>query len=178
MNNKGFTLIELLATVAILAIIGGVATYGVINTINNSRLKSEKIFVDKLSNLIDEYLALNRPTRVDSSTYTFTKCQNNTCSNSYQATATKVIKTSGESIHLKDLVDDGIIDDAQLINPKNKQKCLTGDGPEIKIYKDSDFVYYFYVDLTGANTTCDISTENGIIDTLPEKLKSEVGNLS
>lgn len=58
MNRKGFTLIELLATIVILGIVGGIATYGVINTINTSKLKSEKIFVDKLSNLIDDYLDL------------------------------------------------------------------------------------------------------------------------
>ena len=63
LNSKGFTLVELLATIVILAIISGIATYGVIGAINKSKAKSEQIFVDKLSNLIDDYLDLNPPSK-------------------------------------------------------------------------------------------------------------------
>ena len=45
---------------------------------------------------------------------------------------------------------------------------------EIKVYKDSDYVYYYYVDLSETNTSCDISEENGIIDTRPQKLKEAI----
>ena len=58
MNKKGFTLIELLATIVLLTVIGGIAITGVISIINTSKLKSEKVFVDKISNLIDDYLDL------------------------------------------------------------------------------------------------------------------------
>lgn len=176
MNNKGFSLVELLAVVAILGIVGGIATVGVISTINTSKNKSEKIFVDKLSNLIDEYLVLNKPTQSTGNTYTFTKCKNADCSSTYEATATQVKKSGNVSIYLKDLVETNTIEQDKLINPSNKKKCLqTGNGPEIKVYKDSDYVYYFYTDLSGTNTTCEISPENGVINTLPDNLKSKVG---
>ena len=175
MNNKGFTLIELLAVVVLLAIIGGIATINVIGVINTSKLKSEKVFVEKLSNLIDDYLSLNKPTTAIGEAINFTKCQNTACTSSYVAEATQVKKAGSQSIYLRDLVTAGIITEDDLVNPKNKKKCLSGNGPEIKVYRDSDYIYYYYVNLTGTNTTCDISTENGIINTLPDKLKSKVG---
>lgn len=176
MNNKGFTLIELLAIVAILGVVGSIATTGVISAINTSKNKSESIFIDKLSNLIDEYLVLNKPTQTTGNTYTFTKCKNADCSSTYEATATQVKKTGNTSIYLNDLVESGTIEKEKLMNPSNKKNCLeSGNGPEIKVYKDSDYVYYFYVDLSQNNTTCDISVENGIINTLPDSLKSKVG---
>lgn len=172
MNNKGFTLVEMLAVVVILAIIGGIATVGVINSINTSKLKSEKVFVDKLSNLIDDYLDLYKPTKPTGDSLEFTKCANSDCSNTYCATAIQL-----SSIYLSDLVTKGIMKEEDLVNPKNKEKCLTGNGPEIKVYRDDEYVYYYYVDLTGTNTSCDISEENGIINTLPdlpENLRKEV----
>lgn len=176
MNNKGFSLVELLAVVAIIGVVGGIATVGVMSTINTSKNKSEKIFIDKLSNLIDEYIAENRPNGITGNTYTFTKCKNADCSSTYEATATQVKKSGNNNIYLKDLVENGTIEQEKLINPSNKKNCLeSGNGPEIKVYKDSDYVYYFYIDLSGTNTTCEISSENGIINTLPDNLKSKVG---
>ena len=174
MNNRGFTLIELLAVVALLAIISGIATISVINAINTSKLKSEKVFIDKLSNLMDDYLDLNKPTTSYGENIVFTKCQNRSCSTSYEASAIQVKKEGSQSIYLKDLVSAGIITETDLVNPKNKQKCLSGNGPEIIVYKDSDYIYYYYVDLTETNTTCDISKENGIINTLPDNLYQEL----
>ena len=47
MNNKGFTLVELLATIVILGVVMGIATYGVLSAINNSKLKSENCSLKK-----------------------------------------------------------------------------------------------------------------------------------
>ena len=178
MNKKGFTLIELLAVIVLLAVISGIATYGVISFINTSKLKSEKVFVEKISNLIDDYLDLySSELSETTNTYEFKKCKVSQCTeynenNSYTATAIKLT-----SINLKTLVDKGIISESDLVNPKNKEHCLSGNGPEIVIYKDSDYVYHYYANLSGTNTTCDITTENGIINNLPENLESQV-NLS
>lgn len=170
MNRKGFTLIELLATIAILAIIGGIATYGVINTINTSKIKSEKIFVDKLSNLIDDYLDLYSSELTKTpNTYVFRKCSIDNCinygdNNSYEVTATKLT-----SIHINDLVDKKIVTYKDLVNPKNKIECFgTSNNPEIVVYKDTDYVYHYYVDLS--NNKCDITYENALIDNMPKNL--------
>ena len=169
MNNKGFTLIELLAVIVILAIISGIATYGVINTINTSKLKSEKIFVDKLSNLIDDYLDLYPPQKKIKDDYIIEKCVDADCGVKYQVPAAEVQKNNGE-ITINDLITEGIASSEDLINPKNKKKCFDEThNPKINIYKDTDYVYYYYVDLSGSNTNCDISSENSIIDTLPNR---------
>lgn len=169
MNRKGFTLIELLATIVILGIVGGIATYGVINTINTSKLKSEKIFVDKLSNLIDEYLDLYPPTKKIGTTYTFDKCVDDICNDTYSVSANKILKTDGTIITIKDLVDKKIITYKDLINPKNKQECFNSSfNPEIVIYKDNDYVYHYYVDLS--NNNCDISDENKYINNMHDNL--------
>ena len=175
MNNKGFTLIEMLAVVVVLAVVGGIATVSVISIINTSKLKSEKVFVDKVSDLIDDYLDLYKPTKSTTNTYIFDKCANSDCSKTKSVTAVEVIKADGTSVHLSDLITKGIIKKEKLVNPKNKQQCLNGNNPEIKVYRDEEYVYYYYVDLRGDNTTCDISDKNGIINTLPDDLRSEVG---
>ena len=177
MNKKGFTLIELLATIVLLTVVGGIATTGVISFINTSKLKSEKVFVDKISNLIDDYLDLYAKDLPETSnTYTFRKCKVSDCNNNYtDENSYKVTATKLTSIYLKSLVDKKIVSESDLVNPKNKEHCLSGNGPEIKIYKDTDYVYHYYTNLSGANTKCDITNENGIINTLPKDLKSKVG---
>lgn len=171
MNRKGFTLVELLATIFILSIVMGIASMGVISYINTSRKSSEKIFVDKLSSSIESYLNLNgsKLTRVNSSiTYTFTKCKSSPCnsSNSYSATAYQL-----SSFYLKDLVSANVLEEEKILNPANKEKCLNNDkNPQVIIYKDSDYVYYYYVDLSGTNTSCEISEDNDLINTLPDSL--------
>lgn len=179
MNNKGFTLVEMLAVVVILALVGGIATVGVINTINTSKIKSEKIFVDKLSNLIDDYIGLySSELEISSPTdkVEFRKCEKSSCetynnNNSYKVEATKM-----NSIRINNLINRNIISKDKLVNPKNKLQCfLEEKNPEIHIYRDDEYVYYYYVDLSGTNTSCDISEENAIINTLPDNLSSEVG---
>ena len=179
LNNKGFTLIELLAVVVIISLISGISIYGISSSVNNSKLRSEKIFVEKLSTLIDDYLALYPPTKKVGEEITFTKCKDASCTKTYEVTASKMIKTDGTQITLNDLIEASIISEKKLINPKNKQKCYNKKltNPEITIYKDRELIYYYYLDLSGTNTTCDITLENAIINTLPDNLKSKVGLL-
>lgn len=177
MNNKGFTLIELLATVVILSLVMGIAGVGVTNAINNSRLKSEKIFVDKLAGFIDEYITLKQPnTNVNNTTYTFKKCEDTAGNVCYNKVAREVKESDGTDITLQDLLDAGIFDKTKIINPRNKLDCLNGKNPKVRIFKDDDYVYYYYVNLSGNTTTnCDITASNGLIDTVPNDLKSKVG---
>ena len=173
MNRKGFTLIELLAVILILGVVGGIAIYSGISTINKSKLKSEKIFIDKLSNFIDDYLDLNPPKIKEKDTYTFTKCEDAYCQNSYTAVAQKMLKKDGTPITIADLVQEKIVTYEDLFNPKNHKQCFsTTNNPEIIVYKDSDYVSYYYVDLK--NNTCELAIENSTINTLPDNLKSEV----
>ena len=59
MNRHGFTLVEMLATIVILSIVLGIASYGIINVIKSSQKKSEKIFVERVGGLVDDYVGLD-----------------------------------------------------------------------------------------------------------------------
>lgn len=176
MNRKGFTLVELLATIFILTVVMGIATVSVTSYIKNSQKKGEEIFVDKLSTAIESYLNLEgSKLGVDKGPYSFkkcltSKCQDNDHKSSYQATAYLL-----ERIHLHHLVDANLLEESDIQNPSTRKKCLEdGRNPEIVIYKDSDYVYYYYVDLSGENTSCEISKENDLISTLPSTLVSSL----
>ncbi len=176
MNNKGFTLIELLATIVILSLVMGLAATGVTNTIQNSKKRSEKLFVEKLGKSIDDYVSLKGSTLKEVGTrVTFQKCDTKQCKKPYTVEAFQVKKKDGGSITLRDLVDEHLVDIQKLINPKNKKGCLEeGKNPEIMVFKDREYVYYYYVNLSGSKTSCDILSENGLIDTLPTNLKNEL----
>ena len=174
MNNKGFTLVEMLATIVILGLIMGIASYGVISAINTSKKKSEGVFVERFSTVIDEYLTLSGyKLNKFGSEIDFKKCYVTNCyddiSGTYidgrydDATISELI-----SINVSNLKTEGLLSDEDAINPANKKKCFNGIDPLIRVFKDNDSVYYYYVDLSGSNTTCEISSDNSIINTLPD----------
>ena len=173
MNNKGFTLIELLATVVILSLVLGIAAHGVMGAINNSKTRGEELFVTQLSKMIDGYVEeYGSSLQVVGSTYTFSK-KNNLGNSTYSVEANQV-KNGGRSIYVLDLVNGGFIDEKKLINPKNKKECFNQqNNPEIKVYCDSDFVYYYSVDLS--NNLCGIEQDHIKISTLPSELKDKIG---
>lgn len=173
MDNKGFTLVEMLAVVVILSIILGVASFGVSGVLNTSKLESESAFVGKLSDVIEEYIQLNSSffDYEDDFIWEFNKCYHSTCNAFVTVTAWEL-----KSISMNDLVEAELLEVSDVVNPANKNNCLKdGKNPDIRVFKDSDFVYYYYVDLRGENTSCDISEENGVINTLPDNLKEKVG---
>ena len=180
MNKRGFTLVEMLATITILGLVLGIASISVIHTIENSKTRSEKLFVDNLSKSIDAYLDWNGSSLIKdvNSLKKFEKCANyvgNECKNTYQVEAYLYKKSDGDLVGLRDLIELKLIDEQKFINPRNKKKCLEGDiNPKIYVYRDSEFIFYYYIDLTGDNTTCGIE-KNGVINTLPGALKEKVG---
>jgi len=177
MGRKGFTLVELLATIVIMSLVLGITSYSVIGIINTSKEKSEKIFVDKIGVAIEQYIALDGSKLIkDGTSYTFEKCKTSSCNDKKEVQADEVFDGSlGEYVNLSVLIEKNFFDDNKLVNPVNKKNCLVNKDPEIRIFKDSDYVYYYYVDLSGGNTSCEISDENGILHTLPDGLKREVG---
>ena len=77
---------------------------------------------------------------------------------------------------MRDIVDANLVNDNKLVNPVNKKVCFdTSINPIIRVFRDENYVYYYYVDLKGNNTKCEVSDENGIINTLPNDLRSRVG---
>lgn len=175
MNNKGFTLVELLATIVIIGLIMGIATTSVISTINNSKKRSEKVFIGKLETAIESYININRSqsSEIAGTEVTFQKCRkvndDNTC---LEGTSKTVEVTELTPFNLKDITtgDTATISEDKIVNPATKEKCLNGTDPAVRLFKDDDYVYYYYVDLSGNNTSCHISNENSIITNIPKKL--------
>lgn len=191
MGEKGFTLVELIAVVVLITVVLGIAGYSVFGIINNSKKKSEGLFVQEIDKAISEYIGLYGGSLVKGTTkYTFNSCRFSSCPAIEELETEGIDKddyyevvdayevfynSSFENVRLSFLMEEDFFDSDKLINPVNKKNCLDEKDLAIRIFKDSNYVYYYYVDLSGDNTSCEISDENGIIDTLPDNLKVEVG---
>ena len=174
MDNKGFTLIELLATVVVLGLVMGITAHSVLGVIEKSKDKSEKIFVDKLENSIDEYISDARTKtelKIDSTfkPIDYQKCKlydnNDTCikGGSYRSTVYKM-----NSFKLSKISDSNLIQNKDIINPKNKTKKCELNNVNVVLYRDSDMVYYYYADLS--NLGCNVSEKYKIITNIPAEL--------
>ena len=62
MNRKGFTLIELLAVIVVLGLVLLISVPIISDAYTKSKIKSEEVFVDRLTQAIDSYVKLNRDT--------------------------------------------------------------------------------------------------------------------
>lgn len=179
MNNKGFTLVEMLAVVVILGIIMGIATISVLNVIETSKKRSEKVFVDKVGNLVESYISLegSKLKVSDDKDISFNKCKrvvdDGNCSGDL------VINSSALELvgfNLSKITDNNLIEKGDMVNPRNKDKCLNnGSDTLVRVFKDSEKVYYYYADLS--SLSCDISSEYAIITNIPKNLCSALRNI-
>ena len=173
MNNKGFTLVEMLAVIVILAILSGIATYGVINAIKTSKDKAEDAFLNEMGHQIETYIGFNSPKNKIDNSFNFTKTiidKNDDESSSYttgrEVTVWEVIDNDKTSrLTLKDLLDREYSDDNNYKNPNTDKECKTNN--EIVIFMDSDFVYYYYVDFDEEG---DCISNGKIVNSLPKEL--------
>lgn len=131
MNRKGFTLIELIAVIVILGIILVVSAPSISNVYKESKLKSEEIFVERLSQSIDSYIKLN------SDEIAFTS---DGAANKEEEGSTYQVNIWKAAITVQNVIDDKLISEEDYVNPGNKEtKCTV--NAEIEVYKDSDYVY-------------------------------------
>ena len=131
MNRKGFTLTELLAVIVILGIILTIAIPSLINVYKDSKLKTEGIFAERLSENIDSYIKLNSSDIGFSTDGTATKEEEG---------ETYTVNISKGTITVQSIIDDNLISIDDYINPGNKEvSCST--TAEIEVYKDSEYVY-------------------------------------
>ena len=131
MNRKGFTLIELTAVIVILGIILVVSAPSISNVYKESKLKSEEIFVERLSQSIDSYIKLN------SDEIAFTS---DGAANKEEDGSTYQVNIWKAAITVQNVIDDKLISEEDYVNPGNKEtKCTV--NAEIEVYKDSDYVY-------------------------------------
>lgn len=180
MDNKGFTLIELLATVVVLGLVMGITAHSVLGVIEKSKDKSEKIFVDKLENSIDAYISdarTRKELQIDSNVneISYTKCKlddQDKCSNEKYTDDVTVVKM--ESFKLSEIKN--LIQNKDIINPKNKTKKCELNNVNVVLYRDSDMVYYYYANLKDLN--CDVSEKYQIITNMPAALEDAITDTS
>lgn len=139
MNKKGFTLIELLAVIVVLGLVLIISVPNLTDVYKNSKLKTEEIFIDKLSKKIEEYIDFNKDTwSFENEAGIKTKKVPN--SESTEVT----VSVWSENITFQKLLDSKLVTKGDFIDPNTKKNCSEGNGI-IEVYKDTDYVYCFVV---------------------------------
>ena len=143
MNKKGFTLIELLAVIVVLGLVVLISVPIISDAYTKSKIKSEEVFVDRLTQAIDSYVKLNGIEY--QSTGNGRKTENG---KEYDITYQKGVIT------INDIIKDGILTQKDFVNAGNKEiSCNT--AAEVEVYKDSDFVYCYKVKKNSLNCLTD-----------------------
>ena len=116
MGNKGFTLIELLATIVLLGLAFGIASYGVVGMVEKSRMKSEGIFIEKLGDAIDEYIDMYGSGLVKGSEeYNFYKCHDTGSCDDASNGSYKVVANELDNITIRELIEKGFLVEEDLV---------------------------------------------------------------
>lgn len=137
MNRKGFTLIEVLVVIVILGIILVIAVPSLLYVYNDSKLKSEEIFVDRLSDVIDSYIKLN------SSGIVFIK-ENYSANKKNGDETTYSVDIYRGPIKVNNIITDNLLSENDYVNAGNKDVSCNKEA-EIEVYRDSDYVYCYKV---------------------------------
>ena len=143
MNRKGFTLIELLAVIVVLGLVVLISVPIISDAYTKSKIRSEEVFVDRLTQAIDSYVKLNGIEY--QSTGNGRKTENG---KEYDITYQKGVIT------INDIIKDGILTQKDFVNAGNKEiSCNT--AAEVEVYKDSDFVYCYKMKKNSLNCLTD-----------------------
>lgn len=143
MNRKGFTLIELLAVIVLLGLVSVFTIPNISETYKNSKLKTEKVFVDKLSDVIDGHIKLNSYEIEFNIELDGKKCFEYTYEDEKEKCKedkTYTVKINKAQFPISKIIEGNLISESEYINAGNKGvKCNI--NAKIEVYKDSDYVY-------------------------------------
>lgn len=149
MNRKGFTLIELLAVIVVLGLVVLISVPIISDAYTKSKIKSEEVFVDRLTQAIDSYVKLNSDTISFNENGTGTKTER-----ILDKEKTYNITYQMGTITINDIIKDGILTQKDFVNAGNKEiSCNT--AAEVEVYKDSDFVYCYKMKKNSLNCLTD-----------------------
>lgn len=141
MNRKGFTLIELLAVIVVLGLVLLISVPIISDAYTKSKIKSEEVFVDRLTQAIDSYVKLN------SDTMSFS-CNSDRCEGTKTVNEKDTYNITYQmgTITINDIINDGILTQKDFVNAGNNNKNVSCEpNAEVEVYKDSDFVYCYKV---------------------------------
>lgn len=142
MNKKGFTLIELLAVIVVLGLVLIISVPNLTDVYKNSKLKTEEIFIDKLSKKIEEYIDFNKDT------WSFKKEPDPKTKKVPNSKSTEVtVWRKDKDISFQELLNSKLVTKGDFIDPNTKKNCSEGNSTNrtIEVYKDTDYVYCFVV---------------------------------
>ena len=150
LNNQGFTLIEVIGVVVIIGIITMILVPTGYNYLISSQNSSEKIFITKITDIVDSYVELNN-IEYDHDNYKQLK----TCDENTGVCTNRNIYKSNITLTFNDIINYGLISENEFVNPKNKEYCSTNS--KITVYIDDNNVTCFntYLDCIDKNiNTC------------------------
>ena len=106
-----------------------------------SKIKSEEVFADRLTQAIDSYVKLN------SDTMSFS-CNSDRCEGTKTVNEKDTYNITYQmgTITINDIINDGILTQKDFVNAGNNNKNVSCEpNAEVEVYKDSDFVYCYKV---------------------------------
>ena len=154
MNRKGFTLIELLAVIVVLGLVLLISVPIISDAYTKSKIKSEEVFVDRLTQAIDSYVKLN------SDTMSFS-CNSDRCEGTKTVNEKDTYNITYQmgTIDIQKIIDDGILTQKDFVNAGNKDATCNTTA-KIEVYKDSDFVYCYKMEINSLNCLTDAYKKN------------------
>lgn len=162
MNNKGFTLIELLAVIIVLAIVSSITIMAVNGSYSNAKVKSERVFINNVTKAVEAYIDENMTSGWGgdfAGNYVKYSIEKNECDDSSIRCDVKVRRNS---FPFQKVIDSGYLKKDEVVNPNNDKACYD-DSTEVKVYRDSDYVYCFMVKLGCLGK----DGKDGVINTCP-----------
>lgn len=128
MNKKGFTLIELIGVIVLLALITSIATITLNNYLIRGRAKTFQILQNSLEDAVLE---------------AYTSCLANPDSSDFcRVHKIPEISGAGERVTLKELLDDGFIEDVK--NPWKTSEQCSEDSYIIAMRNSDDSISFDY----------------------------------
>lgn len=160
MNKKGFTLVELLATLVILGIVVGLTIVGVNSNIDNTKKKTEEVFIGTIKDAVKMYL--------DSDARKLGFSSKEVCSFSKALKDNIKVYKTDSNVTISTIIDSKYspLLESDLVNPNNKDaECYL--GAPVEIYRDEDYVYYYKI--KKEHLDCLTFDLDGFITNLPDE---------
>lgn len=130
MNRRGYTFIELLGVIVLLGIILVISIPSITDALRTSRIKSEEVFLDKLSDTIDSYVTMH------SNEFSFSYFKDGTKTDNRGSNNVEIY---GMETYMQSIINDELITENDYKDPAFGKEC--NKNAIVEIYRDSDYVY-------------------------------------